>query len=296
MKPSRSTLVAVVIGFVGAGSAVHAQSRLDPATLGRYEGDYSPACQNPAAPHLRVLPDGLVFDGGKGVLTGRNPRENRAGTGPNPLPGYQTALVSDISGNGQVSPFVFKIFRDPEGLYINLDGDAKVRTVLKAMLSWKFKRCSATATPSASATTAPPPPPSATALVVQPPKAPVKSAFLMMNKPFLALFHKALGPKVDDDWLVDGPETDGNTVTVEGTDYLIATSCQPHDCGDNTLIVLYAAAQKVVFGKLVRSDVSRLLGMPSPAVTAALDRLWAVAFRQGGIVAGPIGAGRPQGR
>lgn len=113
-----------------------------------------------------------------------------------------------------------------------------------------------------------------------PPKIAADSpAALMVDKPFMAIYRKALGRKDKEPWLVDGPETQHKNVEIEGTTYVVATSCKPHDCGDNTILVLYSAAKKVVYGKIVRPGDARLLGAPPPAVSAALEREWTLEFR-----------------
>jgi hypothetical protein len=77
-----------------------------------------------------------------------------------------------------------------------------------------------------------------------------------------------------------GLELTAPSVEVEGTVYVVGSSCKPHDCGDNTIVVLYAAEKKTVYGKLVRSSGSRLIGAPPPAVAAALERAWTSEWNQ----------------
>jgi len=37
-----------------------------------------------------------------------------------------------------------------------------------------------------------------------------------------------------------------------GTEYLLASACKDHDCADNNTVLLYSAAQGVVYGKVYR--------------------------------------------
>jgi hypothetical protein len=45
-------------------------------------------------------------------------------------------------------------------------------------------------------------------------------------------------------------------------------------------VLLYSAAQAVVYGKVYRQRRSTLIGAPPPAVASELDRLWQAEWRQ----------------
>lgn len=49
-----------------------------------------------------------------------------------------------------------------------------------------------------------------------------------------------------------------------GTEYLLASACKDHDCADNNTVLLYSAAQGVVYGKVYRQRRSTLIGAPPP--------------------------------
>ena len=66
---------------------------------------------------------------------------------------------------------------------------------------------------------------------------------------------------------------------VAGTEYVLASSCKNHDCGDNNTVLLYSAAQGVVYGKIFERGRSMLIGAPSPAVASALG---VSGYRSGG--------------
>jgi len=55
---------------------------------------------------------------------------------------------------------------------------------------------------------------------------------------------------------------------------MFASACKNHDCGDNNTVLLYSAAQGVVYGKIFQQRRATLIGAPPPAVAAELDRLW----------------------
>jgi Inhibitor of vertebrate lysozyme (Ivy) len=65
-----------------------------------------------------------------------------------------------------------------------------------------------------------------------------------------------------------------------GTEYLLARACKDHDCADNNTVLLYSAAQGVVYGKANRQRRSILIGAPPPAAASELDRLWQAEWRQ----------------
>ena len=65
-----------------------------------------------------------------------------------------------------------------------------------------------------------------------------------------------------------------------GTEYLLARACKDHDCADNNTVLLYSAAQGVVYGKVYRQRRSTLIGAPPPAVVSEFDRLWQAEWRQ----------------
>jgi Inhibitor of vertebrate lysozyme (Ivy) len=46
-----------------------------------------------------------------------------------------------------------------------------------------------------------------------------------------------------------------------GTEYLLARACKDHDCADNNTVLLYSAAQGVVYGKANRQRRSTLIGV-----------------------------------
>jgi hypothetical protein len=49
---------------------------------------------------------------------------------------------------------------------------------------------------------------------------------------------------------------------------------------DNNTVLLYSAAQGVVYGKVYRQRRSTLIGAPPLAVASELDRLWQAEWRQ----------------
>jgi hypothetical protein len=263
-------VIFVASGFLAASAPAWAQSGLDAETLKLYGGTYSADCSSTAAPRLRVASDTLVVERGNKRLTGRNVQASYSFFGQSPPPDYQVALMSDVRPGVQM---LFIVYRDKSGQYITLDGDAKVQTALgRDLLGRKYRSCH----PAANEAPRPPAPAKAPAeAIIGPPE-------LLQDPKFKSIYYKALGPKVKEPWLaqLDGPAPPVKKIAVAGTEYLFASACKNHDCGDNNTVLLYSPTQSVVYGKIVQQRRASLIGAPPPAVVAELDRLWALEWRQ----------------
>jgi len=268
----RKWIISVAAGSLAASAPVWAQSGLDAETLKLYGGTYSADCSSAAAPRLRVAADTLFVERGNKRLTGRNVQASYSFFGQSPPPDYQVALMSDVRPGVQM---LFIIYRDKSGQYITLDGDAKVQTALgRDLLGRKYRSCN----PAPNEAQRPPAPAATKApadAIIGPPE-------LLQDSKFKLLYYKALGPKVKEPWLaeIDGPAPPVKKITVAGTEYLFASACKNHDCGDNNTVLLYSPAQGVVYGKIVQQRRASLIGGPPPAIRAELDRLWAAQWRQ----------------
>ncbi|HHP7837633.1 TPA: Ivy family C-type lysozyme inhibitor [Serratia marcescens] len=50
-------------------------------------------------------------------------------------------------------------------------------------------------------------------------------------------------------WIIQGgTDSQGQKVNIAGKQYLVLTSCKPHDCGSQRIAVLYATATKKIAG------------------------------------------------
>ena len=94
---------------------------------------------------------------------------------------------------------------------------------------------------------------------------------------------KALGPRASLPWLarLEGPSPERKQVRVEGAEYTRVAVCKAHDCYDNSAVVLFSAERGVVYGKVLDRNTPVLIGAPSPAMAAALEKIWRDDFRQG---------------
>jgi len=79
---------------------------------------------------------------------------------------------------------------------------------------------------------------------------------------------QALGPLAKEPWLMvlDGPAQPIKKVQVAGNEYQLASVCKNHDCYDNNMVLLYAAASQTVYGKVVQRGRAVLLGAPPAPV------------------------------
>ncbi len=254
------------------GAAVfpgNSQAALDADALKQYGGTYSADCGNPVAPRGTVFADALVVLEGDRRIAGDKLQAAYSYFGQSPPPGYQVALLSEMRGSGQL---MFLVYRDKSGQYMTLDGDPKVRAALgKALTAQKYRLCD----PSRKIAPAAPAGARQSALGGD-------AGSLLLDPKFKSAYYKALGPKVKDSWLakLDGPSPLTKKVNVGGTEYVLASSCKNHDCGDNNVVLLYSAARGAVHGKIFERGKSTLIGSPPPAVASELERLWVSEWRR----------------
>ena len=276
MRYSSSRLaVAMTFFYLTTSNPVAALGMLETESIKLYGGTYSTECGNPTAPRVRVA-EKLTIEQGNKRMVGNNLMAAASYLGPEPPPDYQMALLSEVRRDARL---IFLISRDKRGLYVELMGeDPKVEAALIAMLGRtqykaQYRDCDVTdrvpltkpvQAPSAKPTT-------------------IASWDYLHDRPFQALYRKALGPKASISWIakLDGPSSGTKVVSAAGADYRLLAVCKPHDCGDNNLVILYSTTDKTVFGKIFERDRSTLIGNPSPALATELERLWKAEWRQG---------------
>ncbi len=109
----------------------------------------------------------------------------------------------------------------------------------------------------------------------------VTTADLLKDPKFRSAYRSALGAKAGQKWLsAMSNSAPVSRLTLAGEDFQLATPCKPHDCADNNLLLLYSPARGQVYGKLYEKGRTTLLGAPSAAMGAELERLWKKEFRQ----------------
>ncbi len=110
----------------------------------------------------------------------------------------------------------------------------------------------------------------------------VGASGLLLDAAARETYEAVLGPLREEPWLaeLDGPSPENRWLDLDGRRYLLVEACKNHDCYDNSVVLLYAAADGVMYGKVYQSGRSTLLGRPPPALARELERLWQEEFRQ----------------
>lgn len=111
----------------------------------------------------------------------------------------------------------------------------------------------------------------------------VGASGLLLDAAAKAAYDAVLGPLREESWLaeLDGPSPLNRLVRIAGRSFLLVSACMNHDCYDNNVVLLYAAADSAIYGEVHRSGRVTLLGAPPPDLERELHRLWREEFRQG---------------
>lgn len=263
----------VVVAFVACSLPAWSEDGFDADVIKNYGGNYSSACQDAAAPRLKVTPNTLVFMQGGKSITGREVLSAYSYFGNSPPADFQVALMSQVKGN---TSMVFLVFEDKQSQYITLEADDKLGTALgKARMQAKYRYCDGPRQKDDGQ--------SAAAPISAPPTAMPPYGFdLFQNPQFKALYIKTAGSLTRERWLatLEGPTGPLEKTAVDGKEYVVASSCKPHDCHDHNVVFLYAAARSQLYGKAYQNGKITLIGSPPPAVIAELNRQWMAAFRR----------------
>jgi hypothetical protein len=265
-----------------ASAPAWAQGKIDNKLMQVYGGVLAPDCSNYMLPQLKYLGDSLVVqDGGKAVMTGRNVKAAPTYFGTTPPPEFETALTSEVAG-GEALVFVF--YRNASGLFAAVEGGPKVMAALPAAFKGKRARhcdpnrnvAPGTGSPDAQAKADPNKFKGYTLTELS-------ASGLLYNPKAKATYYKALGPLSKEPWLaqLDGPSSENKAVKVAGADYVLVSTCKNRDCFENSVVLLYSGTQDVVYGKVYQKGKSTLIGSPSPAVAAELEKLWKAEHRRG---------------
>jgi hypothetical protein len=108
----------------------------------------------------------------------------------------------------------------------------------------------------------------------------LSAAGLLYDPKAKAAYMKALGPLAKEPWLakLDGPSPQNRPVKVANTDFVLVAACKNRDCADHNTVLLWSAPD-VVYGKVYQRGKSTLIGSPSPAIAAELEKLWKTEWR-----------------
>lgn len=240
--------------LVAAGAPAWSQG-LDADTLKAYGATYATDCKEPTAARATVFADSLVFLHGSKRIAGSNVQASYSYFGNSPPDGYRIALLAEAPD------MTWIVYEDESLQYLTIDDDPK-----------RFFRCDGT---NGRATPPPAPAPRSYELTE------LSAQGILLDPKARSAYYKALGPLRREDWLadLDGPTSENIKVMIAGTEYVRAYACKNHDCYDNNVVLLYSAAQHLVYGKVYERGNLTLIGAPPPAVAKDLERMWRELFR-----------------
>ena len=238
---------------------LNACAAMDPALEQRYGGVYSNACQDPAAARLKLYGDTMSVErGGRAVVSARHVKA----AGP-PPPGasadYKAGFVGEVPGGDRLS---FALFHNAQGLFAVPDGGPRSAAALGAeLVGQRLRHCDPNRNRLPGAASP------------RPERAP---ADYLRDARFKAAYQAVLGPLAGERWIarLEGPAPPVQQVKVGGVDHDLLAVCKPHDCGEQSMVLLYAPSSGRVAGKVVQGGRSTLLGQPAAAVKTELERAW----------------------
>jgi hypothetical protein len=248
-------------------------------TQNEYGGTYSTNCNNPAAPRVRAVSQGLLVEVGTQRMTGTNLQVAVAlfGNQGEP-PGQQTvALMSQVRGRFEMN---FNVHRDTSGQWGALEGDPKVIAAIgNGLAAQRFRDCDASRSARAAAQM------QGDLRQARADKAATRVAARQPDAVrFKTALRHALGAKMNEKWvlpMIGMPGADTPTLKLGGTVYQEITACKPHDCYDNNLLLLYEPDSGAVYGKVVMKTVPSVVGGPPPALASEIEKRWRVHWRSG---------------
>lgn len=96
---------------------------------------------------------------------------------------------------------------------------------------------------------------------------------LLKEPKFRQAYHKALGSRQKEAWLgkLSGPASLVVRRTINGVEYVLASSCMAHSCGSHHLNIAYVPAQGKVAIRLVEETRITWLGEESPQARSLLE-------------------------
>ena len=247
---------------LAAACCLPAGAKIDPKLEPQVAGVFSNACGNAAQPMIRLYGDTMSIEvSGKKVAASKFRSTTSAPTTP---PDYKATIEGEVPGGDGL---VFVLTHNAQGLFATVTGGAKSLAPLgPGIVGQKIRHCD----------------PNRNALPGTKPPVELGPPEMLRDGAFRSAYVKALGPLAKTAWLtrLDGPAQPVKTVKAAGADYQLVTACKPHDCYDHSMLVLYAAPSKTVVGKVHQAGRSTLIGSPSPALAAELERLWRAQYRQ----------------
>ena len=266
----RTTTLSLALAAAGAAHA----AALDADTMRNFGGRYAVDCAVPGGVVLRVEPDALVIDVRGRTITGAKVLASYSFYGQNPPPGFAVALQSELRDGKDL---VFLVHQGAGGQRIELQADAKLMAALGAMAAQKYRDCDEERNRRVAAASRGERRQAAAAA-----DAAARDTSDPLNHPRLKqAYLRALGARASLPWLAKLEGAERKRVRVDGAEYTQVAVCKPHDCYDNSALVLFSIENGVVYGKVLDRQTALMIGAPSPAMAAALEKSWRGEFRQG---------------
>lgn len=246
------------------GTALPAAAKVDAAMNRQIAGTFSNACGNRAQPMVRLYDDVMSIEVSGKTVAASKFRTLRASPIAPPPADFKVAYEGDVPGGDGL---VFVLTHNAQGLYVTVVGGAKSLAPLgPGVQGQRIRHCD----------------PNRNALPGTQPPVELGPPDMLRDAAFKSAYVKALGPLAKTAWLakLNGPAPPVKTVKVAGADYQLVSVCKPHDCADNNMVLLYAANSGSLVGKLQNAGRGVLLGNPSPAMAAELERIWLSEWRR----------------
>ncbi|MDR7092777.1 Ivy family c-type lysozyme inhibitor [Hydrogenophaga laconesensis] len=270
------------IGMWAALAGTAGAQGLRPDVMASVGGRYAVDCARADSPRMVVEARQMRIEQGNQRLTVGNLDAAFSYFGNSPPPEFRVALLGQVQGRHELTALVNA---DGKGQYIQLDGDPTVVANLGALGRAQFRHCNEAANQQAVAEL------NAAKAAEAAARAPVKPGTarhpseLIRDPAFKPLYLKALGPlAARAPWLAEmhGPATDLTQQRIDGVDYTVAAHCMPHDCRDNSAVVLYDPRQGRVYGLMNQRDKMIAFGSPPAPVMSQLLLIWRSQWRSSG--------------
>lgn len=262
-----SSVIATALTIVIATSALLApcsgHAALDATTDRQVGGVFSNACGDRSQVMIRLYGDTLdVERAGKAVKASKL-KSNRSAPAGAPIPDF----AATVHGQSAGGPVDLTITHGAKGLFARIDGsDAALAPLGPGVVGQIIRHCD----------------PNRNRLPGAPIPLEEQSVGALLKLPgFVPAYKAAIGALGREAWIakLDGPSSTLRQVEVGGVRYWLGTACKPHDCGDNSLVLLWDGAGAKVHGLVQQKGRQTTFGNPSPAVAAELPRLWANEWR-----------------
>lgn len=259
----RSFLPAALLA-AALGSAVPAHAKLDTATEGRYGGVYSNACSDAQALRVRFFGDFMTVERAGKAVNANRVRASKTHPSAGSAPDFAAVIRGEVAGGNGLS---FVLHHNADGLFAVIEGDEHALAPLGPdVQGQRLRHCDPNRNRRPGAA---------------PAAVPERAYDLMKDARFRAAWTKAIGPLSRQRWIaqLNGPAPELRSETLAGTAYTVGAVCKPHDCGDNSLVLLHDAKGGRVLALIHQNGRETLVGAPSPEMAQELRRIWRQEWR-----------------